>query len=104
MSDVEVHGDLIDHDLVEILALLVGPRRQFPFRDHRLDEHRRVGVALAVVLRVQRSKPRRYFTLEYRFEFEDGNAAKLLLEILLVDRRLEFLEVKYRHRGLKFPA
>ncbi len=42
------------------------PRRKLPLRDRRLDEQRGVGVALAVVLRVQRAEADRDVALEHR--------------------------------------
>ena len=80
MADVEVDRDLVEDDLVQVAFSSVGPRRQLPLGDGRLDEQRRVGVALAVVLRVQRAEADRHFAFEDGFVLEDRDAAHVAVE------------------------
>ena len=71
VAGAEMRRDLIENGLVQIFFLLIGPGRQLPFRDVRIDEHRRVSEAFAVVLRVQRAEPDRHFAFHHRFVFQD---------------------------------
>ena len=104
VAGAEMRRHFVEHDFVQIFFLLIGPRRQFPFRDVRIDEHRGVGETFAVVLRVQRAEADRHFAFHHRFVFQDRDAAKIAVECLVVDRGLHFLEVQHRRGRLKFAA
>src|SRR5690606_34488293 len=94
MADVEVDGDLVEDHAAEILPFRVAPRRQLELGDRGLDEQRRVGVALAVILRVKGAEANGYFSLECGLELDHRHAAELAFEILRLDRRLQFLEAE----------
>ena len=85
VADVVVHRQLLDQ-----LHL-----RERPLRDLRLDEHRRVGVALVVEDRVQGAEPELDLALDRLLEVEDRNAVGILAhEVLGVDQRLDLREVE----------
>ena len=88
VAGAEMRRDFVEHDFVQIFFLVVGPRRQFPFRDVRIDEHRSVGEAFAVILRVQRAEADRHFAFHDALVFQDRDAAEIAVECLVVDRRL----------------
>ena len=97
-------GHFVEHDFVQIFFLLVGPWRQFPFRDVRIDEHRSVGVAFAVILRMQRAEADRHFAFDHAFIFQDRDAAKIALEVFFLIAACIFLEVQHGRRRLQFAA
>ena len=101
VADVEVHRDLVDDDRVQVLLLRVVPGRQRPLGDRRLDVERRVGVALAVELRVQRAEPHRHFALDHRFVLDHRDAAHVAVEGLRGDRLLDLLEVEHAGHRLQ---
>ncbi len=86
-------GILSSTTLFRSFLLVIGPRRELPFRDVRIDEQRGVGESLAVELGVQWPEADRHFAFDDGFVFHDRNAAKIAVERLVVDRGLQLLEV-----------
>ena len=87
VAGAEMRRHLVEHDLVQVFLLVVGPRRQLPFGDVRIDEHRGVGETLAVVLGMQRPEADGHFAFDHGFVFHDRDAAEIAIERLVVDRR-----------------
>ena len=77
VARAEMRRDLIENGLVQIFFLLIGPGRQLPFRDVRIDEHRRVSEAFAIELRVKRAEPDRDFAFHDGFVFQNWNSSKI---------------------------
>src|SRR5687768_1577135 len=98
MPGTEVRRDFIDHYFGQVFTLLVRPWWQLPLSDVRINEHGSVGVALTIILRVQRAETHRHFTFYNAFIFQDRHTAEVTLEGLVSYRRLHLLEVKYRRR------
>ena len=91
VADVVVDGDLVDE--LERLVGRVVRLAERPFRDRALEIEARVGVALVVVLRVQRTRAELDLAGDDRVELQDGDAvAVLAFEVLRLDRFLDQVE------------
>ena len=96
--------DLIKHGFVHVLALIIRPRRQLPFCDVRIDEHRGVSVSRPVVLGVQRAQPDRHLAFHDSLVFKNRHTAEVAFEGLVVDRAEQLFEIHHRHRRLELAA
>ena len=91
VADVVVDGDLVD-ELERLVGGMVRSAER-PLRDRALEIEARVGVALVVVLRVQRARAELHLAGDDRVELQDRDAvAVLALVVLRLDRFLDQVE------------
>ena len=92
----EVADVVVDRHLVDELERLVGGvvrRAERPLRDGALEIQARVGVALVVVLRMERAGAELHFAGDYRVELQDRDAVAVLAFVVLrLDRLLDAIE------------
>ncbi len=101
---IRVDVDPVHDDLLEIRLFLVGPRRQPELGHARVDEQRRVAVPPAVELGVQRSLAHGHEPLGDRVMPDDRHAPFLALEVFVLHRLEERLEVEHRGGRLELSA